>query len=139
MRIAKIREEDCVGCAKCLPACPVDAIIGSAKFMHSVLKDECIGCSLCIAPCPMDCIEIIELPNESEELRHKRAVTAKRRYQARTERKLKEEPLKLHYVSQTPEFKAKIQTEIKEAFSRVEQKPKFIPKNISKQNSKLSD
>jgi Pyruvate/2-oxoacid:ferredoxin oxidoreductase delta subunit len=58
--IAVIREEDCVGCGKCLAPCPVDAIIGSEKFLHVVLTDECIGCGLCVAPCPMDCIEMIE-------------------------------------------------------------------------------
>ena len=47
-----------MGCARCLPACPVDAIIGSRNFTHTVIHDECVGCGLCVAPCPADCIVI---------------------------------------------------------------------------------
>lgn len=65
---AIIREDECIGCTKCISACPVDAIIGSAKLMHSILTDLCTGCELCIAPCPVDCIDLIEdhqaVPNE---------------------------------------------------------------------------
>ncbi|KXF82116.1 electron transport complex subunit RsxB [Enterovibrio coralii] len=57
--VAFIREDDCIGCTKCIQACPVDAIIGSTKAIHTVLKDECTGCDLCVAPCPTDCIEMI--------------------------------------------------------------------------------
>lgn len=53
-----IREEDCIGCTKCIQACPVDAIVGTAKMMHTVITDQCTGCDLCIPPCPVDCIEI---------------------------------------------------------------------------------
>ncbi|MFB6349361.1 RnfABCDGE type electron transport complex subunit B [Moraxella sp. ZJ142] len=56
---AVIREADCIGCTKCIPACPVDAIIGTAKHMHSIVSDLCTGCELCIAPCPVDCIELV--------------------------------------------------------------------------------
>ncbi|CDZ76325.1 Nitrogen fixation protein rnfB [Legionella massiliensis] len=56
--LAYIRETECIGCTKCIQACPVDAIIGSAKRMHSILKTECTGCGLCIEPCPVDCIEL---------------------------------------------------------------------------------
>lgn len=55
-RIARIDESRCIGCAKCLPPCPVDAIIGAPRFMHTVLTQLCTGCELCIAPCPVDCI-----------------------------------------------------------------------------------
>ncbi|WP_037587064.1 RnfABCDGE type electron transport complex subunit B [Stenoxybacter acetivorans] len=54
--IAAIDESACIGCTACIKACPVDAIIGAAKFMHSVLSDECTGCGLCLPPCPVDCI-----------------------------------------------------------------------------------
>ncbi|MGR8936106.1 MAG: RnfABCDGE type electron transport complex subunit B [Gammaproteobacteria bacterium] len=54
--IAVIDEQQCIGCTKCLPACPVDAIVGSAKHMHTVLAAECTGCGLCLPPCPVDCI-----------------------------------------------------------------------------------
>lgn len=67
---AIIREDECIGCTKCISACPVDAIIGSGKLMHSILTDLCTGCELCIPPCPVDCIDLVEdnsaLPTESE-------------------------------------------------------------------------
>ena len=66
---AIIREDECIGCTKCISACPVDAIIGSGKLMHSILTDLCTGCELCIPPCPVDCIDLIEdhhtVPDES--------------------------------------------------------------------------
>ena len=62
---AVIREAECIGCVKCVPACPVDAIIGSAKQLHTVLSHECTGCGLCIEPCPVDCIDLIEEPEEN--------------------------------------------------------------------------
>ena len=58
-RVAVIDEQRCIGCAKCLPPCPVDAIIGMRKQMHTVVAELCTGCELCIAPCPVDCIEMI--------------------------------------------------------------------------------
>jgi len=61
--IVKIQEDSCIGCTKCIAACPVDAIIGAPKQMHAIISDYCTGCMLCIPPCPMDCIEIIEKPN----------------------------------------------------------------------------
>ena len=54
-----IREAECIGCTKCIQACPVDAIIGASKLMHTVLADLCTGCNLCIPPCPVDCIDIV--------------------------------------------------------------------------------
>lgn len=60
-QIARIREEECVGCTKCITACPVDAIIGTSKHMHSVIDFECIGCGLCVEPCPVDCIDMVEV------------------------------------------------------------------------------
>ncbi|HCJ63009.1 MAG TPA: electron transport complex subunit RsxB, partial [Alcanivorax sp.] len=51
-----IREDECIGCTKCIQACPVDAIVGAAKQMHTVIADECTGCDLCVDPCPVDCI-----------------------------------------------------------------------------------
>lgn len=57
--VAYILEEHCIGCTKCLPACPVDAILGANKRMHTVIASECTGCELCIAPCPVDCIVML--------------------------------------------------------------------------------
>ena len=56
---AVIREDDCIGCTKCIPACPVDAIVGTGKHMHTIFTDLCTGCELCIAPCPVDCIDLV--------------------------------------------------------------------------------
>jgi H+/Na+-translocating ferredoxin:NAD+ oxidoreductase subunit B len=58
---ALIDEQWCIGCTLCIQACPVDAIVGAAKRMHSVLLEQCTGCELCVAPCPVDCIEMIEV------------------------------------------------------------------------------
>ncbi len=60
--VAVIREAECIGCTKCIQACPVDAILGSAKHMHTVIESECTGCKLCVEPCPVDCIDMVELP-----------------------------------------------------------------------------
>ena len=60
-KVALIREEECIGCLKCIPACPVDAIIGASKFMHTVIESECTGCDLCVEPCPVDCIDMVEV------------------------------------------------------------------------------
>lgn len=57
--VAYIDEDRCIGCARCLPPCPVDAIVGAQRQMHTILNDLCTGCELCIAPCPVDCISLI--------------------------------------------------------------------------------
>ncbi len=58
-RLAIIREPECIGCTKCIQACPVDAIFGASKQMHTVIVAECTGCGLCVEPCPMDCIDMV--------------------------------------------------------------------------------
>jgi electron transport complex protein RnfB len=57
--VAFIDEERCIGCTKCLPPCPVDAIVGAPRRMHTILADLCTGCELCVAPCPVDCIVML--------------------------------------------------------------------------------
>jgi len=73
--IAYIREAECIGCTKCMQACPVDAIVGAAKLMHTVIASECTGCDLCVEPCPVDCIDMLPAPvhtNKYWELPHLR-------------------------------------------------------------------
>ncbi|GEM76377.1 electron transport complex subunit RsxB [Vibrio sagamiensis] len=64
--VAFIHEDMCIGCTKCIQACPVDAIVGGTKALHTVIKDECTGCDLCVAPCPTDCIEMIPLETTTD-------------------------------------------------------------------------
>ena len=59
LRLAFIVEDECIGCTKCIQACPVDAIVGGPKRMHTVIADLCTGCELCIPPCPVDCIDLV--------------------------------------------------------------------------------
>lgn len=60
--VAVIDEEKCIGCTFCIQACPVDAILGASKFMHTVIAQECTGCGLCLPPCPVDCIRMEPIP-----------------------------------------------------------------------------
>ncbi|ART79166.1 electron transport complex subunit RsxB [Oceanisphaera avium] len=60
-RVAFIHEDMCIGCTKCIAACPVDAIVGATKALHTVIVDECTGCDLCVDPCPTDCIEMVPI------------------------------------------------------------------------------
>lgn len=59
--VVVIDEQRCIGCTLCIQACPVDAIVGAAKLMHTVIESECTGCDLCLPPCPVDCIDVITL------------------------------------------------------------------------------
>jgi electron transport complex protein RnfB len=61
--VAVIDEPACIGCTLCIQACPVDAIVGAAKLMHTVIEAECTGCELCLPPCPVDCIDLISTPD----------------------------------------------------------------------------
>ena len=65
-QIAIIDEAVCIGCVMCIKACPTDAIVGSAKLMHTVIERDCTGCELCIEPCPVDCIDMVDQPQQAE-------------------------------------------------------------------------
>lgn len=81
--VAIIREADCIGCTKCIQACPVDCIIGAAKSMHTILQQECTGCGLCIPACPVDCIDEQMITHS-----HYHPVKAKARFQAKQARQI---------------------------------------------------
>lgn len=82
--LAVIREAECIGCTKCIQACPVDAILGSSKQMHTVIAAECTGCELCVAPCPVDCIDMLVISEES--ISTNASDQYRERYQARQNR-----------------------------------------------------
>lgn len=96
---AVIREAECIGCTKCIQACPVDAILGAAKQMHTVIESECTGCELCVAPCPVDCIDLVAHPrwaeaqNDAERQAYLdwRALNGRRRFEARKARLARKE------------------------------------------------
>ncbi|MEM9386948.1 MAG: RnfABCDGE type electron transport complex subunit B [Pseudomonadota bacterium] len=67
LQLARIDESRCIGCRLCINACPVDAIVGAPKLMHTVLAEDCTGCELCLPPCPVDCIELVPAPPLSDE------------------------------------------------------------------------
>ena len=83
-RVAWIDESRCIGCARCLAPCPVDAIVGAAKYMHTVLPERCTGCELCLPPCPVDCIEMKEGPEPPAD----QAALNRERFDAHTARLL---------------------------------------------------
>ncbi|HEX6004265.1 MAG TPA: RnfABCDGE type electron transport complex subunit B [Burkholderiales bacterium] len=90
--VAVIDESACIGCRLCIAACPVDAIVGAPKLMHTVLAGECTGCELCLAPCPVDCIRMeLREPSWSGESKRLAAARARRRFDARKSRLLKEQ------------------------------------------------
>lgn len=125
--VAIVREAECIGCTKCIKACPVDAIIGSAKLMHTIITHECTGCGLCVEPCPVDCIEMVTL----EEPEYNQDV-ARTRFHAKQTRLLRDEhekqqnyrkkrQLALKSTDQAQDIQAK-QDYIQQALTRVKAK-----------------
>ncbi len=85
--LARIVEADCIGCTKCIQACPVDAIVGASRLMHTVIADDCTGCELCVPACPVDCIVLEPMPVEQIDQVHADAARAHfLRREARLER-----------------------------------------------------
>ena len=88
--IAIIDEQQCIGCTLCIKACPVDAILGASKHMHTVISQECTGCELCLAPCPVDCIDMQLLVTQLADNDKAAAGSARQRYQNRQARLARE-------------------------------------------------
>lgn len=84
--VAFIDEERCIGCTLCIAACPVDAIVGATKLMHTVIAGQCTGCELCLAPCPVDCIVMRKIESRDSATRREAEVAATRRFEARNQR-----------------------------------------------------
>lgn len=128
---AIIHEDECIGCTKCINACPVDAIIGSGKLMHSILTDLCTGCELCIPPCPVDCIDLVEdtqpLPNETQRIDEQNSL--RQRYYAHIQR---EQQRKLN--RNNPIVRAEINTALFIEFSQYLQHVPQI-QNIEQNNN----
>jgi Na+-translocating ferredoxin:NAD+ oxidoreductase subunit B len=99
--VAVIEEAHCIGCTLCIQACPVDAIAGAAKLMHTVIRDACTGCELCIPPCPVDCIQLVvrDPPPDAAALRQE-AQQARMRHEARLAR------LERRRISDAPDRKS---------------------------------
>jgi len=100
--LAVIDEANCIGCTLCIQACPVDAIVGAAGQMHTVLADWCTGCELCVPPCPVDCIALPSHPQP--EISPDFALLSRQRYRNRTARlqRIKTEPAEWRFAGETP-------------------------------------
>ena len=105
-QVAVINEEECIGCTLCIKACPVEAIIGSNKMMHTVITDHCTGCDLCIAPCPVDCIDMVDREESTwGKLDRDLAKMHYDKHNARKEREIEARELRLHQYSITNTLK----------------------------------
>ena len=125
--IAYIDEDICIGCTKCIQACPVDAIIGAPKHMHSIIESECNGCNLCIPPCPVDCIQtkISSLqPNKlSNSNRNQITSYYQNRFENKTKKLEQQKESKLNkYLKAKQENQEKRKEYIQAAINRVKNK-----------------
>jgi len=105
LQVAVIDEANCIGCTKCLPPCPTDAILGASKQMHTVIATLCTGCELCIAPCPVNCISMIPA---NAEWTAANAEQSRQRHQAKNRRQAKAEAEKSERLNRQKQLLAKL-------------------------------
>ena len=107
--VAFIDENLCIGCTLCIQACPVDAISGTSKLMHTIIAPLCTGCELCVPPCPVDCISMLPLPQKilTRDQKHAAANAARERYQFRLERSERDKRDKAERLAQKEQAAAK--------------------------------
>jgi electron transport complex protein RnfB len=123
-RVARIEEERCIGCTLCIQACPVDAIVGAPRLMHTVIADVCTGCELCIPPCPVDCIALMPATERDADAKRATADEAHRRFEARTTRleRAREEATRKAHGLREANAQRKKQEVIAEAVRRARQR-----------------
>ncbi|MBD9359106.1 RnfABCDGE type electron transport complex subunit B [Methylomonas fluvii] len=105
LHVAVIDEAACIGCTKCLPPCPTDAILGASKHMHTVIAALCTGCELCIAPCPVNCISMIPA---NAEWTADNADQSRQRHQAKNQRQTRAEAEKSERLNRQKQLLAKL-------------------------------
>jgi len=126
--VAFIDEDTCIGCTFCIQACPVDAILGAAKQMHTIIEKECTGCELCLSPCPVDCITMPEIKEViSNNMANKEANIARERNNFRILRLEKE---KIEHAERNA--KRKLESNKKEKVKLIEEKRAEIAAKFSR-------
>ncbi len=121
--VAVIDERACIGCTLCIQACPVDAIVGAAKQMHTIVPELCTGCDLCVAPCPVDCIAMVSVtPGETgwDAWSSSAAEAARERYHQRTARLIREK------TENDARLAAKASAKLREVESEAAQSPEAL-------------
>ena len=124
-RVAVIDEDLCIGCTKCITACPFDTIVGAAKVMHDVLKNECTGCGLCVDPCPMDCITLNPVAQPLYQ-----TARAIERYQARQQR------LKAEQQSQQQNYEHTVFSDLSDKEQALKAKQDYIAAALQRVKAK---
>lgn len=127
--LASIREAECIGCTKCIQACPVDAIIGTSKGMHAIIDHECTGCGLCVEPCPVDCIDLLPLQAPAYDKN-----SAREHFQARQVRQLRYQ----HEQQQQYREKRRLVSKDNNAQQDIQAKQHYVLEALARVNAKKS-